>query len=133
MLKTEFDMKDLEAAKRILGMDIIRDRNGYQAGYLKKVVKIFGMNECKPVATPIPSHYRLCAIKGELSKDEQKCMKGVPYSNAVGSLMYAMIGTRPDITYGVSLVSIFMSKPSRDRWKAVKWLLRYVKGSAEVG
>ena len=97
-------------------MDIIRDRKREflklsQAGYLKKVVKIFGMNECKPVATPIPSHYRLWA---ELSKDEQKCMKGVPYSNAVGSLMYAMIRTRPDIAYGVSLVSRFMSKPFKD-------------------
>ena len=65
MLKTEFDMKDLGAAKRILGMDIIRDRRkGFQklsqAGYLNKVVKLFGMIDCKPVATPIPSHYRLC-------------------------------------------------------------------------
>ena len=60
-------------------------------------------------------------------------MKGVPYTNAVRSLMYAMIGTRPDIAYGVSLVSRFMSKPSKDHWKAVKWLLRYVKGSIDIG
>ena len=91
------------------------------------------MSECKPVATPIPSHYKLCAVKGELSKDDENCMKGVPYSNALGSLMYAMVGTRPDIAYGVSLVRRFISKCSREHWKAVKWLLRYIKGSVGVG
>ena len=60
-------------------------------------------------------------------------MKGVPYSNAVGSLMYVMIGTRLDIAYGVSVASRFKSKPSRKHWKAVKWLLRYIKGSVDVG
>lgn len=47
-------------------------------------------------------------------------MRKIPYSNAVGSLMYAMIGTRPDIAYGVSLVSRFMTKPSKEHWNAVK-------------
>ena len=138
ILKTEFDMKDFGATKRILGIDIIRDRKrGYlrlsQVGYLKNVVKLFGMSECKPVAAPIPSHYRLCAVKGELSKDDENYMKGVLYSNAVESLMYAMIGTRPDRAYGVSLVSRFTSKPSREHWNVVKWLLRYIKGSVDVG
>ena len=60
-------------------------------------------------------------------------MKKVPYSNAVGSLMYEMIGTRPDIAHGLSLVSRFMSKPSKDHWNAVKWLLRYLKGTIDKG
>ena len=60
-------------------------------------------------------------------------MKKVPYSNTVGSLMYAMIGTRPDIAYGVSLVSRFMSNPSKEHWSVVKWVLRYLKGSIDKG
>ena len=60
-------------------------------------------------------------------------MKKVPYSNAVGSLMYAMIASRPDIAYGVGLVSRFMSCPSKEHWQAVKWLLRYIKGSLNKG
>lgn len=119
ILKFEFEMKNLGAAKRILGIDIKRDRrkgalNLSQTGYLKKIVELFGMNNCKPVFTPILAHFKLYAVKGDLSKDEESHMKKVPYSNAVGSLMYAMIGTKPDIAYGVSLVSRFVSKPSRD-------------------
>lgn len=58
---------------------------------------------------------------------DAKQMKTVPYSNVVGSVMYSMVSTRPDIAYGLGLISIFMSKPSREHWKAVKWLLRYLK------
>ena len=91
------------------------------------------MTDCIPVITPIPTHYILSAVKGELSEEEEIFMQKIPYSNAVGSLMYSMIGTRPDIAYGVSLVSRYMSKPSKDHWKAVKWLLRHLKGTVEVG
>lgn len=92
------------------------------------------MSDCKPVTTPIsPPHFKLNAVMGDLPKDESKYMKKVPYSNAVGSLMYAMIGTRPDIAYGVSLVSRFMSKPSKEHWSAVKWILRYLQGSVNKG
>ena len=47
--------------------------------------------------------------------------------------MYAMIATRPDIAYGVGLVSRFMSFPAKGHWHAVKWLLRYLKGSSKLG
>ena len=138
ILNEEFDMKDLGATRRILGIDIIRDRKAgtlklSQARYLKKVIDLFGMKNCKPVTTPIPAHYKPSTVKGELPEEEEKFVQKVPYSNAVGSLMYSMIGTRPDIAYGVSLVSRFMSKPSKDHWKTVKSLLRYLKGTVEVG
>lgn len=56
-------------------------------------------------------------------------MMDKPYSSAVGSLMYVMIGSRPDLGYAVGLISRFMSAPSRDHWSAVKWVLRYLKGA----
>ncbi|XP_062119229.1 secreted RxLR effector protein 161-like [Humulus lupulus] len=59
-------------------------------------------------------------------------MKDVPYSNEVGSMMYAMIITRSDIAYGIGLVSRFMRKPSPEHWKAAKWLLRYLKTSSQL-
>ena len=52
--------------------------------------------------------------------------------SAVGSIMYAMIGSRPDLAYAVGLVSRFMSRPGEIHWEAVKWLLRYMNCSAEV-
>jgi hypothetical protein len=56
-------------------------------------------------------------------------MKNVPYTPAVGAIMYAMLGTRPDIAYAVSVVSQFMHDPRPVHWKAVKRVLRYLKGT----
>lgn len=60
-------------------------------------------------------------------------MANIPYASAIGSLMYAMVCTRPDIAHAVGVVSRFMSDPGREHWEAVKWLLRYLKGTAKVG
>src|SRR2546425_10358373 len=59
-------------------------------------------------------------------------MSNVPYQNVVGSMMYDMVCTKPDIAYGVSLVSRFMSDPNKTHWEAVKWLARYLKGSVST-
>lgn len=60
-------------------------------------------------------------------------MRKVPYASAVGSLMYLMVCTRPDLAYYVSMVSRFMSNPGEKHWLAVKWILRYIKGTKNVG
>ncbi|XP_062103670.1 secreted RxLR effector protein 161-like [Humulus lupulus] len=60
-------------------------------------------------------------------------MAGVPYAYAVGSLMYAMVCTQPDIAYSVSMVSRFMSNPEKSHWQALKGILRYIKGSLGKG
>jgi hypothetical protein len=57
-------------------------------------------------------------------------MARVLYSSAVGNLMYAMICTRPDLAHVVSVVSRFMHNPGKEHWNAVKWILRYLKGTA---
>ena len=54
-------------------------------------------------------------------------MAKIPYANAVGSLMYVIMCTRPDIAYSMSLVSKFMSNPGKVHWQALKWILRYIK------
>ncbi|CAL8169107.1 unnamed protein product [Prunus armeniaca] len=60
-------------------------------------------------------------------------MAMMPYSSAVGSLMYAMICTRPDITHAVGIVSKFLSKPGREHWNTVKWILRYLRDANMAG
>ena len=47
--------------------------------------------------------------------------------------MYLMVCTRPDLCYGVSLVSRFMSQPGKEHWEATKWILRYLRGTIDVG
>ena len=59
-------------------------------------------------------------------------MEKVRYASAVGSLMYAMVCTRPDIAHAVGVVSRFMSKPGKQHWAVVKWILRYLRGTANV-
>ena len=58
-------------------------------------------------------------------------MSRVPYASAVGSLMYAMMCTRPDICYAVGLVSWFQSNPGQKHWMEVKRILRYLKGTSD--
>ncbi|KAL5577269.1 hypothetical protein UlMin_018968 [Ulmus minor] len=53
--------------------------------------------------------------------------------HAVGSIMYTMICTRPDVAHGISLLSRFMSNPGREHWEGIKWLLRYLLSSSDVG
>ena len=59
-------------------------------------------------------------------------MQRVPYASAVGSLMYAMVCTRPDITHAVGVVSRFLSNPGREHWNAVKWIMRYLRGTSKL-
>ncbi|KAL6310751.1 hypothetical protein AAG906_015088 [Vitis piasezkii] len=59
-------------------------------------------------------------------------MSKVPYASAIGSLMYAMVCTRLDIAHAVGVVSRFMSRPRKQHWEAVKWILRYLKGSLDT-
>lgn len=135
-LSSEFDMKDLERASRYLGMDIKRDRKQgilklSQAKYLEKTLKTFGMFEATSVVTPTASHFKLKSLHPKERDEEYEHMKDVPYASPVGSLMYAMVGSQPDLGFAVGLISRFMSYPSRAHWEAVKWVLRYVAGTYE--
>jgi ATP-binding cassette subfamily B (MDR/TAP) protein 1 len=60
-------------------------------------------------------------------------MSKIPYEKAVGSLMYLMICTRPDIALAMGKVSRYMSNPGKIHWEAVKWILRYLKGTTDFG
>ena len=105
----EFEMKDLGEAKKILGMEIARDRQRdtlclTQKQYLKKVLQRFGMSEkTKPVSTPLAPHFKLSASQCPNTEKKHEYMSKVPYSNAVGSLMYAMVCTRLDILHAVGV------------------------------
>ena len=60
-------------------------------------------------------------------------MSKVPYSNAVSSLMYGMVCTRSDISHAVGTVRSYMHNPRKEHWKAVKWILRYIQKTLDVG
>ena len=130
-------MKDLGKTSRILRMDIIRDREKRtlmlsQEAYIKRVLRSFGMENSKPVTTPLAPQFKLKSLTKVEALEEAARMEGIPYAGAVGSLMYAMIGSRPDLAHTVGVVSRFISKPGMDHWQAVKWILKYLRGESKT-
>ena len=133
-LAQSFDMTDLGEAHWLLGMEITRSERGIhlsQSLYIRNVLERFGMSDCKPEATPMQVGVHLTEAMAPQDEAERVEMAKIPYRNAVGSLMYAMVGTRPDIAAAVSAVSRFMSNPGPAHWTAVKRILRYLKGTAD--
>ncbi|GKC05160.1 transposable element, partial [Tanacetum coccineum] len=138
LLNTEFDMKDLGAARKILGMEIIRDRKHgklflSQKSYIEKIISRFGMSSAKSVNTPFSANFRLSTAYAPQSEAEIEYMSRIPYASAVGSLMYVMVCTRPDIAHAMSVVSRYMAHPGKEHWNAVKRIFRYLKGTSDAG
>ncbi|KAH9646575.1 hypothetical protein KPL70_024912 [Citrus sinensis] len=104
MLNSEFDMKDLGTANKILGVEIKRNRTKgeiflSQERYLTKVLEAYKMLDSKPVLTPLTAHFKLSNQLCPKTDEEKLDMKNVPYANVVSCLMYAMVLTRPDLSH----------------------------------
>ena len=136
-LSKSFEMKDLGPASQILGINISRDRTNRklwlsQESYIEKVLDKFNMGKAKPVSSPLGSHLKLSSKQSPSSEKEKEEMRNVPYASAVGSLMYAMVCTRPDIVHTVRVVNRFLSNPGKEHWIAVKWIIRYMRGTSKT-
>jgi len=114
-LKKKFDMKELGEVKKILGMEITRDKGSgrfwlSQKNYVLKVLERLNMVEARLVTTSLACHFKLSSKRCPQSPEEDEEMSRVLYASAVESLIYAMVCTRPDLAYAVSTVSWFMSE-----------------------
>ena len=132
-LSAQFRMVDLGGMKYILGMMVKRDRQTGtllidQRGYLEGILQRFGMDKCKPVSTPLEPGKQL-----RKTSDEEVAVDTRRYQEIVGSLIYASITTRPDLAHAVNILSQHMAKPNNEHWSAAKRVLRYVKGTLDVG
>ena len=131
-LKKQFDMKDLGEANHILGIKLLRDRKNKvlalsQASYIDKIVTRFGMKNSKRGLLPFRHGVHLSKEQSPKTPEEKELMSKKPYASVVGSLMYAMLCTRPDICYEVGVVSRYQSDPGVEHWTAVKHILKYLK------
>ena len=132
-LSAQFHMEDLGEIKYILGMMVKRDRQAGtlsidQRSYLEGVLQRFGMEKCNPVSTPLEPGKQL----GKTA-DEEDGVDTRRYQEIVGSLIYASITTRPDLAHAVNVLSQHMAKPNNEHWIAAKRVLRYIKGTLDVG
>ncbi|KAK7791617.1 hypothetical protein R5R35_014688 [Gryllus longicercus] len=86
------------------------------------------MMECKPVTTPMDSGTKLVKTSGVKEEDQQ-----LPYRELVGALTYLSTMTRPDIAFAVRNLSQFNNCYSTEHWKGAKRVLRYLKGTSNLG
>jgi hypothetical protein len=134
-LSNSFAMKDLGVAKKILGMRITRDKKNHKLAlsrgdYIEKVLERFRMKNAKPVSTHLASHFKLTKEMCPKTQEEIEYMSMVPYSSTIGSLMYVMVCTRPDISHAMGVVSRYMNNVGKEHWEELKWILSYLKGTA---
>ncbi|TFY53550.1 hypothetical protein EVJ58_g9393 [Rhodofomes roseus] len=129
-LKEKFDMTDLGEAHWVLNMEIIRDRPNRtlelsQRQYVETILERFGMTDCRPVSTPMAANQKLAKLD-EAEVDEKR------YQSALGSLMYAMLGTRPDLAYAIGTLSKHAATPGEEHWTALMRVYRYLRKTTDV-
>ena len=124
-LAKHFQMKDLGQAESILGIRIHRDRSKRilalsQESYIDKVLERFGMENSKRGFLPLGHGITLSKTQSPVEPKDVERMKLIPYASAVGSIMYAMMCTRPDVSYSLSMTSRYQANPGESHWIAVK-------------
>ncbi|XP_031265676.1 secreted RxLR effector protein 161-like [Pistacia vera] len=100
--------------------------------YIEKMLKWFGMQDCKRGILPCSHEIHLSKDMSPKTNQEHKRMRGIPYASVIGSLMYAMLCTRPDIAYAVSVTSRYQSDPREKHWLAVKTIIKYLRKTKDL-
>ena len=129
-LAKKFDLADLGEVNYLLGLNIERDRTNRiatisQERYIADIIKRFRMDDAKPCHTPM-------ALGSPENKDDQtlSVQRDVPYQSLLGSLMYIMLATRPDIAFAIGFLSRYSSTPTEQHWNMCKRVIRYLKATA---
>ena len=126
-------MKGLGELRYFLDIQVHRDRERKiihisQSGYNRTILERYGMQNSKPASTPLPTSARLAkATIMDVPTDHKE------YQSIVGSLMYAMLATRPDLAQSIQQVSQFSQNPTKTHEKAAKQGLRYINGTIDEG
>jgi len=118
-----YETSDLGLLHHFLGMEILQTDQGvfiHQSKYVKSLLSKFGLEDCKPVSIPLATGEKL-----------KKVDEGL-YRKIVGSLLY-LTATRPDLMYATSLLSQFMTGPTKIHMGAAKRVIRYVQGTLSYG
>jgi hypothetical protein len=128
-MSTQFEMTDMGLMSYFLGIELKQTNEGIfisQKKYAADILKKFKMESCKPMLTPMEERLKLEKESGG------NLVNSTNFRKLVGSLRY-LTATRPDIVYGVGLISRFMDSPRQSHWQAAKRILRYVKGTIDEG
>jgi len=129
-----YALTDLGPAHWLLGIKITRNRAARtislsQASYIDAILIRFALADAKPYGSPMVPGLVYSKDHSPNNPEEVIRMQKTPYREAIGSLMYAAVATRPDIAFAVSALSQFLSNPGVAHWEAVKRVFRYLAGT----
>ena len=130
-------MKDLGEDAYILCIKIYRDRSQRllglsQSWYIDKVLKRFSRQDSKRGFLAMSHGIKPSKSQCVTTMDERERMDKNPYASSIGSIMYAMLCTRPDVSYALSMTSRFQSDPRECHWIAVKNILKYLRRTKDI-
>jgi hypothetical protein len=128
-MQNEFEMSLLGELSFFLGLQIRQSNQGIfisQTKYIREMLKRFGMEDCKPVITPMQTSCKLSKDDDSKSTDQRQ------YRSMIGSLLYVTT-SRPDVMQAVGQVARFQAAPKESHVLAVKRIFRYLKGTEEFG
>jgi len=131
-LRKQFDITDRGEAKYCLGMEFSVKQGEVsigQSAYISDLLQRFGMTDCRAVSTPMALSTRADVDNDQGATNDES----LPYRELVGALMYLAVCTRPDISFAVSYLSQFCQNFGRQHWVAAKRVLRYLKGTRNLG
>ncbi|KIO08044.1 hypothetical protein M404DRAFT_78898, partial [Pisolithus tinctorius Marx 270] len=136
-IRKHVEITDLGELHWLLGIEVTRNRDDRaislcQRPYIESIIRRFGFDELKPVSNPMEPSTKLHSGQSPSTGAEFAAMKHIPYREAVGSLMYASLSTRPDISYAVTTVSCFSGNPGIPHWEAVRRIYRYLIGTKNL-
>lgn len=130
-LEAEFKIVQNEATY-FLGLEIEKFDNGdikiCQKSYAQKILERFNFSDCHPVSTPM-----LPSPESSNSGKAPEKVSTYPYRQAVGALMYLMLGSRPDLAYSVGFLSRSLENPCSEDIARLKRVFRYVAGTSDLG
>ncbi|WVZ02011.1 hypothetical protein V8G54_022817 [Vigna mungo] len=128
-MKNELEMTDLGRLGYFLGMEFVQTEDGmimHQRKYILETLERFNLKNCNSMCTPVMANIKLSCHQEEAKVD------ATLYKQMVGTLRY-ICNSRPDISFGVGLISRFMHDPRQPHLYAVKHIFRYLKGTADHG
>src|SRR5258705_6326366 len=139
LLKLEFKVTDLGDLHWLLGIRIeYRDHDIAlsQSAYIDTILKRFGLYDCNPVTYPLDKNHQIDKVTtnadNTATTNTDSEVNIQLYQQIVGSLMYTVIGTRPNITFTVTRLSQFLTKPTKNHFGAIKHVFRYLKGIRDI-